>query len=973
MSKLLEEQSLGTSSFYWWLGQVVDDSTWRDNINPKLHEDPKDTKGWGYRYKVRIFGNQSKDKQTEVTDEELPMAEVLYPVTAGSGGGGSKQSPNIRQGNFVLGFYKDGLDAQQPIILGVLGNNDNTELEGKDPQDGFKARTSSAGLSGEVPVAAKDQHLKSQGSGKPIREGSSANIGSIADPMQAYAGNESTSLNVAEKEEDSETISIQIVMKTLMAVVNRVKSAQSSFFGASVASNAVLQSEVNKATQMIASFIKVIISKIRGAILKAKDEVLKNTIDLLMPNERPILNEVSNKASDTLACIINKIIDGLVALVESALKGFLQNSVSAPICAAEKMAGKVLSKALDSVSGALGDVMAPIEAVSNVASGLSGVGGDLAGTIAGILQFPFCDPKAEPPQIREWSPWGGINIQDPLSGSLSDIISNAGLGATGDCDVGPILAGVPSFVSFGGNPDKPAKFNPIIDKKTGSVIGLDVVDPGEGYKSTPKIGQTSTEGTEVIGGGSVIIPIVKNGKVDSVVVKESGSGYIPSSNGTTVTSSGTVFSGPNDTIVKHPAPGPVIPKGTELEQDYTLYEGGKVPNGTVIESGTEIITPIVVNTSSPSPQTFETGQVLTEDITVDYFNKIPTGTTIPAKTALPYPVEVPDVLDLPNQITDTLTVGTFTNILEPGDYSGLLDYGFNAYPPNTNLTLVEGDEVYMPLNTTSQVTDDLGNVVATLTGKGPKVPVLVGPGSSGGFTTPEPINDLIGLPLIAGSTGGIPVVIGGSALTTSGGTPVFIGGNGGEQIFAGSTGTETVLLDGNIVSSGGSGGSNIIFGGIDLVSASENLNTDSVGGTTIKVGGQNGQPITLGTFVSTGDEFSNGLGQYPTVLRIKDVLVLKQGINYNEGDQIKVFPNSGGASFEPIFDKFGRVTDVKVVDGGIGFTELPNVFIDSDAGINAKLLPVFEVIRVGEDIEDSITIPEGTPVVQVIDCVGQVT
>ena len=71
MSKLFDEQSLGTSSFYWWLGQVVDDSTWRDNINPKLHEDPNDTKGWGYRYKVRIFGNQSKDKQTEVTDEDV--------------------------------------------------------------------------------------------------------------------------------------------------------------------------------------------------------------------------------------------------------------------------------------------------------------------------------------------------------------------------------------------------------------------------------------------------------------------------------------------------------------------------------------------------------------------------------------------------------------------------------------------------------------------------------------------------------------------------------------------------------------------------------------------------------------------------------------------------------------------------------------------------------------------------------------
>lgn len=990
MSKLFDEQSLGTSNFYWWLGQVVDDSTWRDNINPKLHEDPLDTKGWGYRYKVRIFGNQSKDKQTEVTDEELPMADVLYPVTAGSGHGGSKQSPNIRQGNFVLGFYKDGLDAQQPMILGVLGNNDNTILEGRDPQDGFKARTGSAGNSGEVPVAAKDQQLKSQGSGKPIREGISANIGSIADPSQAYAGNESTALNAAEKGEDSETFSIQVVIKTLMAVVNRIKAAQSSFFGAATQGTALLQSEVNKATQMIASFVKTIISKIRGTILKAKDEVLKNFVDLLMPNERPVVNELSNTASDTLACIINKLIDGLVALIESALKGFIQNAVTAPLCAAEKLAGKVISKALDSVSSVLGDIMAPIEAVTNAASGfLSGGAGGLAGaipglgglggfgsilnSIAGILQFPGCDNAGETPEIREWSPWGGVNIQDPLSGPLSSIISNAGIGALGDCDVGPKLAGPPSFASFGGKPTKTAKFNPILDPVSSSVIGLDIVDPGEGYQSPPKIVQTSTNGTGVIGGGSVIVPIVKDGKVESVVVKESGSGYIPYSNGTTVTSSGTVFSGPNDTIVKHPAPGPVIPKGTELENDYTLYEGGKVPKGTVIEAGTELVTPINTDIIHTSGVTYETGQVLTEDITLDYFNEIPTGTTIPAGTTLPYPVEVPDVLDLPNQITDNFTTAPFTSSLEPGDTNGLLDYGFNAYPPNTTISLTEGDEVYVPLNTTSQVTDDLGNVVATLTGKGPKVPVLIGTGSGGGFTTPEPINDLIGSPLFAGSTGGIPVVIGGSTLVTSGGTPVFIGGTGGEQILVGSTGSETVLLGEDTVSSGGSGGSNLAFGGIDIISNGVSITTGGVGGTAVKVGGQGGDPVTLGSVVSAGNEFSNGLGQYPSVLRIKDVLVLKQGINYNEGDQVQVFPNAGGALFEPIFDKFGRVTDVKVIDGGIGFTELPNIFIDSATGINAKLLPVFEVIRVGEDIEDSITVPKGTPVVQVIDCVGQVT
>jgi len=128
MSGLFDQQTFGSGGLSLWLGQVVDDSTWRDNINPKLHQDKDDVDGFGYRYKVRIFGNQTKNKTDEVADEELPMCEVLYPVTAGSGLGGSRMTPNIRQGNFVMGCYKDGLDKQQPLILGVLGTNDNTEL-----------------------------------------------------------------------------------------------------------------------------------------------------------------------------------------------------------------------------------------------------------------------------------------------------------------------------------------------------------------------------------------------------------------------------------------------------------------------------------------------------------------------------------------------------------------------------------------------------------------------------------------------------------------------------------------------------------------------------------------------------------------------------------------------------------------------------------------------------------------------------
>ena len=52
----------------------------------------------------------------------------MYPVTAGSYLTNSGQSPMIRQGNIVFGFFLDGNARQQPVIMGCMGNNSQTEL-----------------------------------------------------------------------------------------------------------------------------------------------------------------------------------------------------------------------------------------------------------------------------------------------------------------------------------------------------------------------------------------------------------------------------------------------------------------------------------------------------------------------------------------------------------------------------------------------------------------------------------------------------------------------------------------------------------------------------------------------------------------------------------------------------------------------------------------------------------------------------
>jgi uncharacterized protein YoxC len=118
------------ASFNWWVGQIAADSTWRDNILPGKFDDANQIPGWGRRYKVRIIGLHDQG-ETEIASDQLPWAQVMYPVTAGGGQGSSSQTPNLRQGNMVFGFFLDGQEQQVPVIMGVLGNNAQTTLATK--------------------------------------------------------------------------------------------------------------------------------------------------------------------------------------------------------------------------------------------------------------------------------------------------------------------------------------------------------------------------------------------------------------------------------------------------------------------------------------------------------------------------------------------------------------------------------------------------------------------------------------------------------------------------------------------------------------------------------------------------------------------------------------------------------------------------------------------------------------------------
>jgi len=122
----LFDSGLLGSSFHWWIGQIADDSVWRENVIAAPHASEGENIGWGRRYKVRILGLHDQG-ETEIPSKDLPWANVMMPVTSGGSLNSSGQTPALRQGNIVFGFFMDGTAMTVPVIMGVMSNNAQNE------------------------------------------------------------------------------------------------------------------------------------------------------------------------------------------------------------------------------------------------------------------------------------------------------------------------------------------------------------------------------------------------------------------------------------------------------------------------------------------------------------------------------------------------------------------------------------------------------------------------------------------------------------------------------------------------------------------------------------------------------------------------------------------------------------------------------------------------------------------------------
>jgi len=903
---LFHSEHLGRSKTYFWYGMVVGGSEWEDNQKDdaidahKIHT-RDDVAGWGYRAKVAIMGYDPQLVEGEgIKNSELVMAEVMLPTTGGSGLGGPVNTPTIANNTFVIGVYKDGVSAREPIIIGTLPNVSQSRVK---PYDFSETQRYIASTGYRPTDPAANDALWAEGGAEGQTPAMEAGEAARVDTVMLHAQKDDGSrkfmmpqtLNCKRKTSGALS-AIQIIIQEVMSIINLSKV--SNFV--SRASDALknFRAIVTTAQNAIAGYVREIMADARNAALNLMNKTLDKVLSLIPGNFRSLTsNNLVNGALDALSCAFNKIMGAAKGFVGNFLNNVVGGAVNSLFSTASSMMGSFLTGTLGGVAGAVTGGLDAAQGVLSTASNLmtaggltdlasgllgsvggliGGIGGGISGALnilTGILSLFSCEEEASCATVNCWSPLYGDICASGAAGSssLSDSFKNQfGQSFSSDnqsgtdtdtndnleqvygdvrLDSGPILSGPPTVSTIGGGRDEVMGIgNPIISP-SGELLAIDLssgTGTGTGGTGTGADG-TGTGGTGADGTGT----------------------------GTGADGTGTGTGTDNDNAPKFTS-SPTI-----VISDQTGNGIGAVAIA-VLEDGSTI--------------PFDKDGCGKPDINPKY----------PLINELLPPISGKNVFDFTDPVYDTEGLGG-------SGPDGTLSDGIDTNP-------VVGRRI--------------DKVIIVDSGIG-YLPAPDGSTGAGGRKFSGPNDTIV-------YCGGYNVYPPCSNVPVSKGDLIFSPLGGRADIYRSSDGALLQTITGR----------------------------GPVNSVEVKESGILATYCPSEEEIDTTDAFVPN-NTYNVVLDIGDVYIENTGVNYSPGDEIVIEP-SNGAELEPVYDDTGRLIRVNILNPGIGFVEFPQIFINSNTGVNANIIPVFNITRLTENEDGDVLpeIPQGTPLISVVDCVG---
>ena len=612
---LFKRYFVGRDGFIWWMGQIAPESSWKDNKPGSPVATNSDIRGFGERYRVRIMGYHTADVD-RIPDEELPWAYVMYPVTAGSGGRSGSQSANISQGDFVFGFFMDGEDAQMPVIMGILGNNEYAAVSknitnarfvpfsGYTESDKVSKASVNVDKGGEVVQQTGAQTTEGTTESQGDQTGSSNN--SVVNEAATQSNSKRDAASKAASEENTEPLAqpsrcepipMGKIQKDIQNAIVEIQKLQKSIYdyeltvtiGGEEKTIGDIQDDIDKISdkiiEKVSEVLKWIFVETEKYVLQKVNNTLKDTYFLLFPNERPGLKTAVEDVNDLIACLFRQFIAALLQQIGSFINEAIQKVINGATCLIDNLIANTLGQILGVLTGAINQALG---AVNSLIGQTVSIAGDVLGLVVEILSFLSCEEEPKCGDINEWNILSGAS---PLSkADFDSIISKAeniastfteaidldnydfnlnfdGVfdDALDACNIGPVTCG-PPLAQFWSGPDSFGAAANLVIGTAGEVIGVDMLSFGVGYED----GNTYANVYDECGSGvgAVIEPIVgdyiddngdtQTGVIDAIIL-EPGTGYLAAPNGSKG-GNGYTWAKPQDTIVKHPDGSYDVPK-----------------------------------------------------------------------------------------------------------------------------------------------------------------------------------------------------------------------------------------------------------------------------------------------------------------------------------------------------------------------------------------------------------------------------
>ena len=1021
---LFKKYFVGRDGFYWWIGQIAEESSWVDNKRGIPSETNKDTPGFGERYKVRIMGYHTA-VPSELPDDHLPWATVMYPVTAGGGTAATSETANLRQGMFVFGFFIDGEDGQQPVIMGVLGYNDYTAImaevpdakfvpfNGLNPANGQNvatyARTVKPDAGDVAPVPDVTAQQTPQGQTPPPNNTQKDNTQNDK-VIDGITGQSTEKVNAADEASAEETQVDNTVPKPSKCdpipmgglandISNFIKDIEKTRRTVTDYKYAATRGVVNVKNEI--EFKKQQVSKlIMGAIKTAMNEsmkfaektmndIIKKANAFLQPNESYVASVPFNAIVDNIICILKKVFAAISKYVVGALDDIINKVINAAKCFINNFVSAVLGTINGLISSLLSHFTNMITSFINGAFGIVNTGLSLAqgafNIILDVLSLLTCtsDKECEAYYVDQWNILTGGNQNTPgindliagvqnVSNQVSNVVYNFSNG----------INSIPGVLSTFGNTLQ-SQLNNVFDNSTCNIGPILCGPPsialfggsGAGFAANPVIGSNgSIIAVDIIsmgrgyGTGSLRAKVVDdcgngNGGVVIPFLGTNLSGLLGFGSGNRGTS---IF---DDVLSGRGRRGVLDPYWAGRRAELNLGgAGGGVAAG--------VVSPVL---QGPTFTGLISGPRLNLNVLGD--NLIPlsggAGGIGAGSTDDTQPSNVFEN-NIPRSVNPSWIQQSFPGNI-PGDRVGKQFFTSGGFGDVSGRPGGDG-EVGIPNVPSDSDTFGDGSVInysEVIQGASGREETGT-EGLSGTTIDSEPVGG--GNTVVTDGTLGVAGMI-----ILDGGSGYLRGPNGDlggmNRVWATADQTKVQRSDGSYPLPSSPGDFIVLDEGdnvelpVSTRVVTEPLENGTGGGEEIvggfphelKRAGQITAPKPEASARESGEYPSKSDGTYPVITHLSSVYIQDPGVGYSASDEVILSPDNG-AKAEITVTQLGAIESIRVTQEGEGFKVRPTAYIKSKGGIGAVLAPQLGLNRIEKE---RLTEPGiADKVIQVQDVVG---